>query len=151
MSTCNKGLGERLMAYRIVIGLSVLAFAGAGLAGCQDKTGAPATAQTQAQAQAPTAAEIEAASQAAYQAGTNAKPRDPVEAFVWTVDLCSHLGGEIGGDGSAHDVQVQKTMTELDCGDGLVADGQALKVAHASDPAAVARIDAALKAYADAF
>lgn len=139
------------MARRIRIGLAVLALSAAGLAGCEKEAETPSVAAPAAAAQTQTQAEAEAASQAAYQAETNAKPRDPVDAFVWTVDLCSHLGGEIGGDGSAHDVEVQKTMTELNCGDDLVADGQALKVAHASDPAALAKIDAALKAYADAF
>jgi hypothetical protein len=130
------------MSRRVVIGLSVLALVGAGLAGCQkkDEAAAPAPAgQTQA--------EIEAASQAAYEADPNPKPSDPVDAFVWRADMCGHLSGEIGGDRSEHDVQVQKTMEELECGDDLVTDGQALKAAHASDPAAVAKIDAALKAW----
>lgn len=137
------------MAKYIGIGLAMLALSAAGLTGCEkaQETPAPAPAPAPA-ASAPTQAEIEAASQAVYDAEANKQPADPVDAFAWRADLCMHLGGEIGGDRSERDVQVQTQMQELKCGDEVVADGRALKAAHASDAAAVAKIDAALTAYA---
>lgn len=138
------------MAQYIGIGLA-LALTAAGMAGCEKTQEKPAPAAAPKAPAAQTQAEIEAASQAAYDAEANKPPTDPVDAFVWRADLCMHLSGEIGGDGSEHDAQVQNTMGELDCSDGLVTDGRALKAAHASDPAAVAKIDAALKAWADYF
>ncbi|HEX8470912.1 MAG TPA: hypothetical protein VF633_07360, partial [Brevundimonas sp.] len=108
---------------------------------------APATAPA---AVAQTQAEIEAASQAAYDAEANTQPTDPVDAFIWRTDLCMHLSGEIGGDRSERDVQVQAQMEGLKCAD-VVADGRALKVANASNPAAVKNIEASLKAWTDYF
>ena len=134
------------MAQSFEIGLAILALSAAGLAGCGNKQEAPAAASAPA---AQTDAEIEAANQTAYDAEANKPPTDPVDAFVWRADLCMHLGGEIGGDRSERDVQVQAQMEELKCGDEVVADGRALKASHASDPAAVAKIDAALMAWAD--
>ena len=139
------------MTQCIGIGLA-LALSTAALAGCgkkqEDAPPAPA-AVTASVAQ--TQAEIEAASQAAYDAEANKRPTDPVDALVWRADRCGFLSGEIGGDRSEHDVQVQKTMDDLKCGDALVADGHTLKASHASDPAAVDKIDAALAAYAALF
>lgn len=137
------------MSHRILIGLTALALTSASLAGCQ-KTEADGPAPAVAPA-VQTQAQREAASQAAYDAGANTQPTDPVDAFVWRADLCMHLSGEIGGDQSEHDAQVQKTMGELDCSDDLVADGRALKAAHASDTTAVAKIDGALKAWTEYF
>jgi hypothetical protein len=137
------------MSHRTVVGLAVLTLSAAGLMGCQKKAEAPAAPAAAPAPAAQTQVDIEAASQAAYEADANPKPSDPVDAFVWRVDMCTHLSGEIGGDRSEHDVQVQKTMEELKCGDEIIADGQALKAAHASDPAAVAKIDAALKAWTE--
>ena len=140
------------MAQGIGIGLAMLALSAVGLTGCEkaQETPAPAPAPAPATAaSAPTQAEIEAANQAAYDAEASKPPTDPVDAFAWRADLCMHLGGEIGGDGSERDVQVQAQMEELKCGDDVVADGRALKSAHISDHAAVAKIDAALKAYAE--
>lgn len=98
------------------------------------------------QAEAPTAAALaaEAADQAAYDAA-NTPPTEPVANLAWRADLCSHLGGEIGGDGSERDQEIQAQMETMRCGDGLIAEGAALKAANAADPAVVARIDAALK------
>ena len=134
------------MAQSFEIGLAILALSAAGLAGCGNNQEAPAAASAAA---AQTDADIEAASQTAYDAEANKPPTDPVDAFVWRADLCMHLGGEIGGDRSARDVQVQARMEELKCGDEVVADGRALKASHASDPTAVAKIDGALMAWAD--
>lgn len=135
------------MAQGIGIGLA-LALSAAALTGCkkaQQETPAPAAAAPAPAGQ--TQAEMEAASQAAYEAEADPKPTEPVAAWLWRADHCSYLGAEIGGDRSEHDVQVQKKMDELKCGDELIADGQALKAANASDADAVAKIDAALKAY----
>ncbi|WGM48150.1 hypothetical protein KOAAANKH_03046 [Brevundimonas sp. NIBR10] len=98
------------------------------------------------QAEAPTAAALaaEAADQAAYDAA-NTPPTEPVANLAWRAELCSHLGGEIGGDGSERDREVQAQMETMRCGDGLIAEGAALKAANAADPAVVARIEAALK------
>ncbi|MBJ7484309.1 hypothetical protein [Brevundimonas sp.] len=97
--------------------------------------------------EAPSAAAeaAEAASQQAYDEVANTPPTEPVANLAWRAELCSHLGGEIGGDGSERDREVQAQMETMRCGDGLIAEGAALKVANASDPAVVARIDAALK------
>ncbi len=76
---------------------------------------------------------------------TNTPPTEPVANLAWRAELCSHLGGEIGGDGSERDREVQAQMETMRCGDGLIAEGAALKAANAADPAVVARIEAALK------
>jgi len=121
----------------ILIALSVLA-----LAGCE-----PAEAPKSEALKPDTApvAAAEAASQQAYDDAANTPPTEPVANLEWRADLCAHLGGEIGGDGSERDREVQARMETLKCGDDLAAEGAALKAANAADPAAIARIDAALK------
>lgn len=138
------------MAQGIGIGLALAlsAAAAAALTGCgktRQETPAPAAAPAAPAEQ--TQAEMEAASQAAYEAEVDPKPTEPVAAWLWRADHCSYLGAEIGGDRSEHDVQVQKKMDELKCGEELIADGQALKAANASDADVVAKLDSALKAY----
>lgn len=128
------------MKHTVLIALSVLA-----VAAC---TPADAPKSEALQPDAPSAAAAEAAQavadQAAYDAA-NTPPTEPVANLAWRAELCSHLGGEIGGDGSERDREVQAQMETMRCGEGLIAEGAALKVANASDPAVVARIDAALK------
>ena len=121
----------------------LIALTAVTLAAC---TPADAPKSEALQAEAPTAATLaaEAADQAAYDAA-NTPPTEPVANLAWRAEHCSHLGGEIGGDGSERDRQVQAQMETMRCGDGLIAEGAALKAANAADPAVVARIEAALK------
>lgn len=121
----------------------LIALTAVTLAAC---TPADAPKSEALQPEAPTAAALaaEAADQAAYDAA-NTPPTEPVANLAWRADLCSHLGGEIGGDGSERDQEIQAQMETMRCGDGLIAEGAALKAANAADPAVVARIDAALK------
>lgn len=74
--------------------------------------------------------------------GTNVQPSDPLEAIMWRGVRCDYLGSEIGGDNSAQDRAIQKRMNELRCGDDLLTEARTLRLARATDPAAVVRLDA---------
>ena len=122
----------------------LIALTAVALAAC---TPADAPKSEALQPEAPTAASLaaEAADQASYDAQANALPTEPVAAIEARAEACLHFGGEINGDGSERDREVQARMEELACGDTLSADAAALKIAKAGDAAAIARIDAAMK------
>lgn len=116
------------------------------LAACQPaaEPAAPANAEP------PAAPQAETPEDAAWRAledrylAVNVEPTNPIDAVEWREVRCNFLAGEIGGDNSAQDRAVQARMEELRCGDAVLEDARALKASHASDTAAVARLDALL-------
>lgn len=125
----------------ITMGLAALT-----LAACQPAAEPPAPVE----AEAPAASQAETPEDAAWRAledrylAMNVQPTNPIDAVEWREVRCNFLAGEIGGDNSAQDRAVQARMGELECGDGVLEDARALKASHASDTAAVARLDALL-------
>lgn len=116
------------------------------LAACQPaaEPAAPANAE------GPAAPQVETPEDAAWRAledrylAMNVQPTNLIDAVEWREVRCNFLAGEIGGDNSAQDRAVQARMEELRCGDAVLEDARALKASHASDTAAVARLDALL-------
>ena len=116
------------------------------LAACQPaaEPAAPANAEP------PAAPQAETPEDAAWRAledrylAMNVEPADPIDAVEWREVRCNFLAGEIGGDRSAQDRAIQARMEELRCGDGVLEDARALRASHASDTAAVARLDTLL-------
>lgn len=125
----------------IIVGLTALT-----LVACQPAAEPAAPVEAEAPA-APTAETPEDAVWLALEnryLAVNVQPTNPIDAVEWREVRCNFLAGEIGGDNSAQDRAVQARMEELRCGDGVLEDARALKASHASDTAAVARLDALL-------
>lgn len=56
--------------------------------------------------------------------------------------MCTHFAGEFNGDGSAHDREVNQTMTELRCG-SVEEDVAAARRKYANNPAVLQALDQA--------
>lgn len=122
----------------------ILSLAALTLAACQPAAEPAAPAQPEAPA-APAAETPEDAARRALEdryLEINVEPTNPIDAVEWREVRCNFLAGEFGGDNSAQDRAINARMEELRCGDGVLEDARALKASHASDTAAVARLDA---------
>lgn len=121
------------------------------VAACQPavEPAAPAEPATPAVAADPTAQDAAWLALENRYLAINVEPTNPIDAVEWREVRCNFLAGEFGGDDSAQDRAINARMDELRCGDGVLEDARALKASHASDTAAIARLDALLARHED--
>lgn len=121
----------------IIVGLAALM-----LAACQPPAEPAAPAE---EAATPAVATDQAAQDAVWAAleekylGMESPPSDPIDALEWSEVHCNFVAGELSGD-PEQDRAINAWIDET-CANQLD-KARTLRTSHASDPAALARIDA---------